>query len=192
MRSSFSFISTSCASTAATRSSISSATAPTPIVSWPDRAFGVLPSNLRRGCDSVAGASTTGRSPAGGSFPAAGERPERASGYPWVAQAHPVGIGMPTVSWVYVVRGPPLTTTDQRGGHRQVMPAAEPRYCVAEVTEEALDGWRDFADRHGVDRTALAEVIGLRLAGLSDPLPRLLEQWVREARDLKNERRRRG
>lgn len=72
------------------------------------------------------------------------------------------------------------------------MPAAEPRYCVAEVTEEALAGWRDFADRHGVDRTVLAEVIGLRLGEMEAPLPRLLERWVREAHELKNERRRRG
>lgn len=71
------------------------------------------------------------------------------------------------------------------------MPAAEPRYCVAEVTEEARDGWRYFADRHGVDRTALAEVIGLDLGATTGPLPRLLERWVEQAKDLKNQRRRR-
>lgn len=72
------------------------------------------------------------------------------------------------------------------------MPAADPRYGVAQVTEEARDGWRDFCDRYGVDRAALAEVMGLRLGELDGPLPRHLERWVREARDLKNERRRRG
>ena len=72
------------------------------------------------------------------------------------------------------------------------MPAAEPRYCVAEVTEESRDGWRDFCDRHDVDRTALAEVLGLRLAELVGQLPPLLDRVVREARALKNERRRRG
>lgn len=72
------------------------------------------------------------------------------------------------------------------------MPAMEPRYGVAQVTEESRDGWVDFCDRNNVDRTALAEVMGLRLGEMSTPLPRLIEQWVREARELKNERRRRG
>lgn len=72
------------------------------------------------------------------------------------------------------------------------MPAADPRYGVAQVTEEALDGWREFCDRNHVDRNALAEVIGLRLGEMIEPLPRLIERWVVEARELKNERRRRG
>lgn len=71
------------------------------------------------------------------------------------------------------------------------MPAAEPRYCVAEVTEDARDGWRDFCDRHGIDRTALAEIIGLRLAAMGDHPPALVERWVREAKELRNDRRRR-
>lgn len=72
------------------------------------------------------------------------------------------------------------------------MPAAEPRYGVAQVTEDARDGWRDFCDRYDVDRTALAEVMGLRLGEMTGHLPPLLERWVREARELKNQRRRRG
>lgn len=72
------------------------------------------------------------------------------------------------------------------------MPAAEPRYCVAEVTEEARDGWRDFADRYGVDRTALAEVIGLELGATTGPLRAPLREWVSKAKTLKNQRRRRG
>lgn len=71
------------------------------------------------------------------------------------------------------------------------MPAAEPRYCVAQVTEEARDAWRTFCDRHHIDRTAFAEVIGFWLVD-SKELPPLVEQWVRDARDLKNQRRRRG
>lgn len=72
------------------------------------------------------------------------------------------------------------------------MPAAEPRYCVAQVTEEARDGWRDFCDRYDVDRNALAEVMGFRLGESTGDLPPLMKRWVREAKALKNERRRRG
>lgn len=72
------------------------------------------------------------------------------------------------------------------------MPAADPRYGVAQVSEEARDGWRDFADRYGVDRTALAEIIGLELGVTTGPLPRQLSQWVERAKELKNQRRRRG
>lgn len=69
------------------------------------------------------------------------------------------------------------------------MPATEPTYCVAEVRVEARDMWRDFCDRHGIDRVALCEVMAVYLA--ADRLPPL-DQLVREARDLKNQRRRRG
>ena len=72
------------------------------------------------------------------------------------------------------------------------MPAAEPRYCVAQVTEEARDAWRDFCDLHSIDRTALAETIGAWMASSSQPLPALMERWLADARDLKNQRRRRG
>lgn len=72
------------------------------------------------------------------------------------------------------------------------MPAAEPRYCVAQVTEEARDGWRSFCERYDVDRNALGEVMGKRLGEIDGHLPALLERWVREAKDLKNQRRRRG
>ena len=72
------------------------------------------------------------------------------------------------------------------------MPAADVRYTVAQVTEEARDGWRDFCDRHGIDRASLAEVIGLHLAEVDGGLPPLLERWVTEARELAAERRRRS
>lgn len=75
------------------------------------------------------------------------------------------------------------------------MPAADPRYGVAQVTIESLDGWRDFCDRHNLDRNAFAEIIGLRLGELAAKnahLPPVLDRWVREAKNLKNERRRRG
>lgn len=71
------------------------------------------------------------------------------------------------------------------------VPAADKRFCVAQVSEEAIDGWRAFCDRNHVDRTALCEVIG---AWMLDPtsVPSLVERWLLEARDLKNQRRRRG
>jgi hypothetical protein len=69
------------------------------------------------------------------------------------------------------------------------MPASEPTYCVAEVRVEARDAWRDFCDRHHIDRVALCEVMAIHLE--ADRLPSL-DQLVREARDLKNQRRRRG
>lgn len=72
------------------------------------------------------------------------------------------------------------------------MPAADPRYGVANVSEEARDGWRAFCDRYGVDRNALAEVMGHRLGELTGDLPPVLRRWVREAQELRNERRRRG
>lgn len=72
------------------------------------------------------------------------------------------------------------------------MPAADPRYCVAQISEEALEGWRDFCARHRIDRTALAEVIGFYLGETGDTLSPWLERMVREANDLKSERKRRG
>jgi hypothetical protein len=69
------------------------------------------------------------------------------------------------------------------------MPAAEPTYCVAEVRIEARDAWRDFCDRQHINRVAFCEVMAIYLT--DDRLPPL-EQLVREARDLKNQRRRRG
>lgn len=71
------------------------------------------------------------------------------------------------------------------------MPTSEPTYCVAQVRIEALEAWRSFCDTHLIDRTVLCEAIGAWMA--TDPdLPPLVEQWVRDARDLKNQRRRRG
>lgn len=71
------------------------------------------------------------------------------------------------------------------------MPAADPRYGVANVSEESIEGWRTFCDAHGVDRTALAEVMGLRLGAMTGHLPPVLDRWVREAKKLAAERRRR-
>lgn len=69
------------------------------------------------------------------------------------------------------------------------MPPADRRY-LAEVTESSLAAWKDFCARNDVDRAALCEVIGFRLAEL-ERLPPVVEQWVREARALATERRRR-
>lgn len=69
------------------------------------------------------------------------------------------------------------------------MPASEPTYCVAEVRVEARDAWRDFCDRNHIDRVVLCEVMALYLE--NDTMP-ALDQLVREALDLKNQRRRRG
>mgnify|MGYP001613577143 CR=1 FL=1 len=72
------------------------------------------------------------------------------------------------------------------------MPAAEPRYAIAQVTEECRDAWREFCEVHDVDRTVLAEVIGQWMQDLSGDLPPLVRQWVSDARELKNARKRRG
>ena len=71
------------------------------------------------------------------------------------------------------------------------MPAAEPKLCVARVSVEARDAWRDFCDRHLVDRSVFAEVIAMWMAEGHD-LPPLVARWIRDAQDLKNQRRRRG
>lgn len=89
------------------------------------------------------------------------------------------------------MRVPDLTTHTDPLPHSDRVPAAEMRYGVAQVTEEARDGWRDFADRFSIDRAALAEVIGKHLANMTDPLPEPLAAWVVEAKELKNLRRRR-
>ena len=72
------------------------------------------------------------------------------------------------------------------------MPPRDPRYCVAQVTEEARDGWREFCERHGIDRNALGEVIGAWMVEHRGEPPPLLRQWVKDARDLANARKRRG
>ena len=71
------------------------------------------------------------------------------------------------------------------------MPTSEPTYCVAEVRVEARDAWRDFCDRHGINRAAFAEVLGAWMASHPD-LPPLVAEWVRDARDLAAVRRQRG
>lgn len=52
--------------------------------------------------------------------------------------------------------------------------------------------WRDFCDKHRIDRTVFAEVVGEWMVNAPDDLPELVASWVREAVELKNERRRRG
>lgn len=72
------------------------------------------------------------------------------------------------------------------------VPAAEPRFCVAQVTEEARDAWRDFCERQGIDRTALAESIAQWMVNHPGELPALVQAWIDSARDLGATRRRRG
>lgn len=72
------------------------------------------------------------------------------------------------------------------------MPASEPRYGVAQVTEDSIDGWRRFCDANDVDRTAFCEVLGLMLGAMTGPPPPFLRRAVDQAKDLKNQRRRRG
>lgn len=67
------------------------------------------------------------------------------------------------------------------------MPAAEPRYCVAQVVVETRDAWERFCKREHINRTVLADVIGMWLD--SGQMP---DELVRQARDLQDERRRRG
>lgn len=88
------------------------------------------------------------------------------------------------------------TIRDERApAHRrivEVMPAAEPRYTVAQVTEESVQGWIAFCDRHSIDRAVLCEVLGLTLGAMTAPPPPWLERIVKQAQELKNQRRRRG
>lgn len=63
---------------------------------------------------------------------------------------------------------------------------------MAQVTRESLDGWIDFCDRQNLDRAVLCEVLGFELGAMGDRLPPALQRAVDRARDLKNERRRRG
>ena len=73
------------------------------------------------------------------------------------------------------------------------MPPDSPRYGRAfnvKLTPEARDGWQAFADDQGTDVTALAEVIGQRLAAGGRSLR--LDEIGRAARSLSSERRRRS
>lgn len=59
----------------------------------------------------------------------------------------------------------------------------------ASVSDEARDGWQQFAAAHGVSVTALIEAIGIRLADMEPP-----GDWsaiIEEARAIDAERRRR-
>jgi len=60
------------------------------------------------------------------------------------------------------------------------------------ISQQAHDGWRDFAAVHGANVTALVEAIGLTLASLDDPeanLPPLLRATIKQARLIDAERR---
>lgn len=62
----------------------------------------------------------------------------------------------------------------------------------ASVSDEARDGWRLFAQVHGVSVTGLLEALGLRLAFLDRPekgLPVLWREVLAEARAIDAERR---
>ena len=90
-----------------------------------------------------------------------------------------------------MLRGADLTTAAQPLRHRERMPAAD-RYGLADVSAESRDGWISFARRHGTNRTALAEVLGVELARLNvdtDDLPAFLRRCVEKAIDLEEERR---
>lgn len=76
------------------------------------------------------------------------------------------------------------------------MAGDERRYKIAEVTATSRDGWRTFGNRFGVTPTALAEVLGIRLAEMAatnreSDLPVLLRELVQDARQVAYERRRR-
>lgn len=70
------------------------------------------------------------------------------------------------------------------------VPASEPRYCVAQVVVETRDAWDRFCKREHINRTVLADVIGIWLD--TTPPPSGLAELVSAARDLQDERRRRG
>jgi hypothetical protein len=56
------------------------------------------------------------------------------------------------------------------------------------ISDEAHDGWRDFAAVHGANVTALVEASGLTFARLlddpEDKLPPMLRATVQEARRI--------
>lgn len=57
-----------------------------------------------------------------------------------------------------------------------------------------MAGWRRFTTAHRLNRAVLAEVIGLELERLEDgaPLPGWLDEVVRRATELEEQRRRRS
>ena len=70
--------------------------------------------------------------------------------------------------------------------------AAEGRRKLADVTPESYEGWSRFASAPGLDVTVLAECVGIYLGDIGDRRPSpALERVVRQARELRDERRRR-
>ena len=69
------------------------------------------------------------------------------------------------------------------------VPVSEVRYPLAQVTAASRDGWRKFTKRYGGNPTALAEVMGLYLGGVTGDLPPLLRHLVNEAEELEERRR---
>lgn len=66
------------------------------------------------------------------------------------------------------------------------------RHLGGLVTAHARDGWHEFAAVHGVDVTALLELLGHWLADQDEPTARLPEPWrsiIPEARALGARRR---
>jgi hypothetical protein len=59
------------------------------------------------------------------------------------------------------------------------------------ISEESYDGWRQFCAIHGTNMTALAEAIGVALAGYEGPegrLPPMLRAMLVESRRIAAER----
>ena len=66
------------------------------------------------------------------------------------------------------------------------------RAVHAYLSEDAADGWQDFANRAGVSMTGLLEVLGADLAGEGDDeLENGRRSWVVRARRVDADRRRR-
>ena len=69
------------------------------------------------------------------------------------------------------------------------------RQMTQQLSEESYEGWRLWARSRGVSVTALIEALGRRLATMDQPearLPPLLRDALAEARQVDDDRRRRG
>lgn len=67
-------------------------------------------------------------------------------------------------------------------------------YLGGNLSDDAYDGWHEFAKEHGVTVVALLEALGLRLGTYDETarLPEVLRQAVKDARGIAAERRGRG
>lgn len=61
----------------------------------------------------------------------------------------------------------------------------------ARVSDESYDGWRYFAEQHGVSVASLVEAIGLTLRNVDLPMTAGRREMIARAREIDAQRRRR-